>query len=96
MGYDDKKMPFVKLSNSSISKAYTTLSQLLNELRTQGKAEIIAKLSLEFYACIPHDFGFKKMTLFILDSEVKLKEKLNLLRVLEYAQTAFKLDAEVS
>lgn len=37
------------------------------------------KLSSEFYTLIPHDFGFKKMIDFILDTDEKVKKKLQML-----------------
>jgi len=45
-------------------------------------------LSGEFYTNIPHNFGMKKMSLFVIDSMDKLKEKLDLIQSLVDIQVA--------
>jgi poly [ADP-ribose] polymerase len=51
----------------------------------------LAQLSGDFYSYIPHDFGFIKMIVFILDTEVKVKQKLEMLQSLEDIQVFTKL-----
>lgn len=43
---------------------------------------MIAEFSNDFYSYIPHDFGFKQMSNFILDSEPKIRAKLEMLQSL--------------
>uniref|UniRef100_A0A0D9V0P5 Poly [ADP-ribose] polymerase n=1 Tax=Leersia perrieri TaxID=77586 RepID=A0A0D9V0P5_9ORYZ len=45
----------------------------------------------EFYSVIPHDFGFKKMSEFIIDTPQKLKAKLEMLEALSEIEIATKL-----
>ncbi|KAF3324695.1 poly [Carex littledalei] len=45
----------------------------------------------EFYTVIPHDFGFKKMSEFVIDTPQKLKAKLELVEALGQIEIATKL-----
>jgi poly [ADP-ribose] polymerase 2/3/4 len=76
IGYDAKKMPLGKLAKASIMKGYEILKDLMAEIKGKHQKETINSLSSAFYSEIPHDFGFKKMANFVLDSEVKVKGKL--------------------
>lgn len=75
IGYDSKKMPLGKLAKSSITKGYEALKLLMDQIKA-GKKDKIPEYSNDFYSYIPHDFGFQKMSNFILDSEQKVKAKL--------------------
>ncbi|KAI5311148.1 hypothetical protein L3X38_045615 [Prunus dulcis] len=59
--------------------------QQTNNLRT------IEQLSGEFYTVIPHDFGFKKMSNFVIDTPQKLKQKLEMVEALDEIVVATKL-----
>lgn len=51
----------------------------------------MTKLSGDFYTLIPHDFGFQKMSNFILNNEEKVKEKLNMLSTVSDLKVTSKL-----
>lgn len=91
IGYDAKKMPLGKLAKTSILKGYEVLKALMEELKGAAQRDIIQDLSSEFYSAIPHDFGFRHMSHFILDNERKVKEKLEMLQSLEDIQICTKL-----
>lgn len=77
IGYDAKKMPLGKLAKSSIMKGYEALKGLMEEIKGgKRRADVINRLSSDFYSYIPHDFGFARMQNFILDTEAKVKGKL--------------------
>ena len=69
-------MPLGKLAKSSITKGYEALKVLMDEVKGKKNRDVIVKHSNDFYSYIPHDFGFKQMSLFILDTEQKVKQKL--------------------
>lgn len=68
IGYDAKKMPLGKLGDSTIKEAYTILNKLSKAIQ-QKKTNEFSTLSGEFFSLIPHDFGFQKMSNFILNNE---------------------------
>ena len=78
IGYDAKKMPLGKLSPESIKRGMEVLKQIDEALEKNTKADI-SNLSSQFYSLIPHDFGFKHMSNFIINSSEKLKEKIGML-----------------
>jgi len=82
IGYDSSKMPLGKLAKSSIMKGYEALKKLMEEVKGKKRREMIAEFSNDFYSYIPHDFGFKQMSNFILDSEPKIRAKLEMLQSL--------------
>jgi hypothetical protein len=47
------------------------------------KKKEINELSGLFYQCIPHDFGYMNMQTFVLDTNEKIKEKLEILSSLQ-------------
>lgn len=51
----------------------------------------MSKLSGDFYSLIPHDFGFKHMSNFVLDNEEKVKDKLNMLSTISDMKVTSKL-----
>ena len=91
IGYDAKKMPLGKLAKSSILRGYEALKGLMEEIKAKKRHEVIQRLSSDFYSEIPHDFGFQRMQNFILDTETKVKGKLEMLQSLEDIQVFTKL-----
>lgn len=92
IGYDVKKMPLGKLSKDNISKAYGILKQLYEKVGNPSKNKSdIEYLCNDFYSYIPHDFGFNKMQQFILDTEKKVKEKLEMIESIQNIQIATRL-----
>lgn len=79
IGYNVNKMPLGKLSKDNIKKGYNILEQLYDELSHKNRTNVIERLTNDFYSYIPHDVGFKNMSLFKLDSLKKVKEKLEML-----------------
>lgn len=57
----------------------------------QSNKKELETLSGEFYTVIPHDFGFKKMREFVIDTHQKLKRKLELVEALCEIEVATKL-----
>lgn len=67
IGYDAKKMPLGRLGESTIKEAYGVLNQLSAAVKKKDTAAM-SKLSGDFYSLIPHDFGFAKMSNFVLNN----------------------------
>ena len=83
IGYDSKKMPLGKLSSSTLTHGLTILKQIEDELNNKNpNKENLTKLTSQFYSQIPHNFGFKKMVNFIIDSKEKIKEKIDMINSL--------------
>lgn len=78
IGYDVKKMPLGELQKETVIKGYQILKNIEAVLQGTSKASL-ADLSSQFYTNIPHNFGMKNMSLFIINSIEKLKEKLDLI-----------------
>ena len=92
IGYDAKKMPLGKLAKGSIMRGYEALKGLMEELKKNNKnMSVINQLSSDFYSEIPHDFGFARMQNFVLDTEKKVKAKLEMLQSLQDIQVFTKL-----
>jgi poly [ADP-ribose] polymerase len=91
IGYDANKMPLGKLAKSSILKGYTILQEIMNELKGKNRTDVVNRLSGDFFSEIPHNFGFRKMHEFVLKTEQKVKEKLEMLQSLEDIQVFTKL-----
>ncbi|KAI5311142.1 hypothetical protein L3X38_045609 [Prunus dulcis] len=68
IGYNADKLPLGKLSKSTISKGYNILKRIADVIGGSNR-RTIEQLSGEFYTVIPHDFGFKKMSLRIAPPE---------------------------
>ena len=68
IGYDAKKMPLGKLGDSTIKQAYAVLNDLMKAIKGNNTSEY-GQLSSKFYTLIPHDFGFQKMSNFIINNE---------------------------
>lgn len=82
IGYDSKKMPLGKLSLITIKQGMEVLKELETALRKPASANVLSDLSSKFFSLIPHDFGFKHMSQFIINSTEKLKEKIQMLESL--------------
>ncbi|KAI0511815.1 hypothetical protein KFK09_012447 [Dendrobium nobile] len=96
IGYNAEKLPLGKLSQSTILKGYDVLRRISDMV---GKADRkkLEELSGEFYTVIPHDFGFKKMREFVIDTPYKVKCKLEMVSALGEIEIATKIledDAE--
>lgn len=91
IGYDAKKMPLGKLAKSTIQQGYVVLKDLSEALDKKSARSVLESLSSKFYSLIPHDFGFQKMSNFILDDKEKVKTKLDMLQSLSDMQVATKL-----
>ncbi|KAM1042295.1 hypothetical protein ACFX2C_031378 [Malus domestica] len=90
IGYNADKLPLGKLSKSTILKGYNIL-QSISDVIGSSKRGLIEQLSGEFYTVIPHDFGFKKMHNFVIDTRQKLKHKLEMVEALGEIEVATKL-----
>ena len=88
VGFNVKKLPLGKLSKSTILKGYAVLKEIDKELKGTATHATLGKLSSDFYSIIPHDFGFAKLSNFIINSREKLKEKLELVETLGDIQIA--------
>ena len=95
VGFNVKKLPLGKLSKETIKNGYTALKKIEKALKKKNKQEL-SELSSEFYTYIPHDFGFQKMSNFIIDNKDKLKEKLDLVQTLGDIQITAEIDKEVA
>ncbi|WJX13669.1 NAD(+) ADP-ribosyltransferase [Trifolium repens] len=97
IGYNANKLPLGKLSKSTILKGYNVLKRLADVIDNFDR-KALEQLSGEFYTVIPHDFGFKKMREFVIDTPQKLKRKLEMVEALAEIEVATKLlkdDAEM-
>ncbi|URE08762.1 hypothetical protein MUK42_23984 [Musa troglodytarum] len=90
IGYNAEKLPLGKLSKSTILKGYDVLRRI-SEVIAQSDRKKLEELSGEFYTVIPHDFGFRKMREFVIDSPSKLKRKLEMVESLAEIEIATKL-----
>lgn len=78
VGYDIKRLPLGQLSNETAMNGYRVLRDIESALKT-GKGDLAA-LSSQFYTYIPHAVGMQKMSNFIINSEEKLRQKLDLIQ----------------
>uniref|UniRef100_A0A0E0JI87 Poly [ADP-ribose] polymerase n=1 Tax=Oryza punctata TaxID=4537 RepID=A0A0E0JI87_ORYPU len=90
IGYNADKLPLGKLSKSIILKGYDVLKRISHVISRAEKGQL-EQLTGEFYSVIPHDFGFKKMSEFIIDTPQKLKAKLEMVEALSEIEIAIKL-----
>jgi poly [ADP-ribose] polymerase len=90
IGYDAKKMPLGKLSEDNIRHGYKILKKLDKAIKDRDKT-LIFDLNDEFFSYIPHDFGFQRMEFFLIDTDVKLKKKLDMLESLTDIKVATRL-----
>lgn len=90
IGYNAEKLPLGKLSKSTILKGYNVLKRI-SEVIDQSNRKMLEQLSGEFYTVIPHDFGYKKMREFVIDTPQKLKGKLEMVEALGEIEVAAKM-----
>ncbi|KAL2927715.1 Poly [ADP-ribose] polymerase 2 [Bienertia sinuspersici] len=90
IGYNAEKLPLGKLSKSTILKGYDALKRI-SDVIGQSNRKLLEQLSGEFYTAIPHDFGFRKMREFVIDTPQKLKSKLEMVEALGEIELATKL-----
>ncbi|XP_022953703.1 poly [ADP-ribose] polymerase 2-like [Cucurbita moschata] len=95
IGYNAEKLPLGKLSKSTILKGYEVLKRIADVI-TQSNRSQLEQLSGEFYTVIPHDFGFKNMREFVIDTPQKLKSKLEMVEALGEIELATKLLEDVN
>ena len=81
IGYDSKKMPLGKLSTATIKQGLEVLKAIESALPSKN-SNTLQDLSSKFYSLIPHDFGFQKMANFIINTQEKLKQKVEMLESL--------------
>uniref|UniRef100_A0A7N0ZWZ7 Poly [ADP-ribose] polymerase n=1 Tax=Kalanchoe fedtschenkoi TaxID=63787 RepID=A0A7N0ZWZ7_KALFE len=95
IGYNAEKLPLGKLSKTTILKGYDVLKRIADVIG-QSNRKMLEELSGEFYTVVPHDFGFKKMREFVIDTPQKLKSKLEMVEALGEIELATKLLKEDS
>nr|CAB3477137.1 unnamed protein product [Digitaria exilis] len=89
IGYNANKLPLGKLSKSTILKGYDVLKRISDVISKADRGQL-EQLTGEFYSVIPHDFGFRKMRGFIIDTQ-KLKAKVEMVEALGEIEIATKL-----
>ncbi|XP_049378441.1 poly [ADP-ribose] polymerase 2 isoform X1 [Solanum stenotomum] len=90
IGYNANKLPLGKLSKTTILKGYDVLKNIADVIG-QSNRRLLEDLSSQFYTVIPHDFGFKKMREFVIDTPQKLKHKIEMVEALAEIEVATKL-----
>ena len=90
IGYDAKKMPLGKLSKDTIKRGYEVLTQISDVLDNKTTGDL-TDLSSKFFTIIPHDFGFKHMSQFVINTKEKLKAKLEMVQSLGDIEIASRL-----
>jgi poly [ADP-ribose] polymerase len=97
VGLNVKKMPLGKLSVATLKQGLQVLKDIEKELGNKKvNKENLNKLSSDFYRYIPHDFKFQNMSNFIINSEEKLKEKLQLIDTLGDIRITAEINDEVN
>ena len=97
IGYDSQKMPLGKLSPVTLTTGLNILKEIESELKNKHpNRENLKKYSSEFYTQIPHNFGFQKMSNFIIDTIEKVKEKIDMISVLSDMKITLKILENVS
>lgn len=95
IGYDTKKLPLGKLAESTIQDGQRVLRKLAEVINGTAEGSVNA-LSDEFYSIIPHDFGFQRMSAFVLRTNDDVKRKLEMLQSLSEVTFAIRLLSDVS
>uniref|UniRef100_A0A7S3KSA1 Poly [ADP-ribose] polymerase n=1 Tax=Euplotes crassus TaxID=5936 RepID=A0A7S3KSA1_EUPCR len=95
IGLNVKKLPLGKLSEATLKEGYSYLKKIENELaKKKSNSSKLSELSSEFYRHIPHDFGFKPMSQFIIKTQEMLKEKLGLVESLRDIKIAAEINKQ--
>lgn len=93
IGYDAKKMPLGKLSQNNIRQGLEVLKEIEAVLEGKKSGDLAA-LSGRFYTLIPHDFGFQHMSKFTINTNAKLKEKVEMLDAISEMKIATNILAQ--
>ena len=92
IGYDSKKLPLGKLSQVTLTNGLNILKQIESELKGKNPNRThLMEYSSNFYTQIPHDFGFQKMSNFIIDTIEKVKEKIDMISALSDMKITLKI-----
>ena len=99
VGYDPSKLPLGEWSAGNVNLGYQHLraiEELLLKVKDNNASQAsvspqLTSLSSAFYTQIPHNFGRQKMSLFIIDSLDKLKQKMDLVKSLNDIKTALNM-----
>ena len=94
MKLDASKMPLGKLTKAQIEKGYHALEDLEHAITEKKARTVLEELTSKFYTIIPHDFGRMRPPVISLPEEVK--QKYDLLNVLNDIQIAVAMDANAS
>jgi poly [ADP-ribose] polymerase len=81
IGYDSNKMPLGKLSQRTLQQGYEVLKRIEAVLDNKAMGNL-ESLSSEFFSAIPHDFGFKQVSQFIINTKPKMQAKVAMLEAL--------------
>ncbi|KAF3664888.1 Poly [ADP-ribose] polymerase 2-A [Capsicum annuum] len=76
--------------NGKESSGYDVLKRI-SDVIGQSNRTLLEDLSSQFYTVIPHDFGFKKMREFVIDTPQKLKRKIEMVEALAEIEVATKI-----
>ena len=72
-------MPLGKISEKMIDEGYAVLQDINAELEQSSPDDAqLMKLSSKFFTVIPHNFGFKKLSDFIIKDTNTVKQKLEM------------------
>ena len=84
IGYDSKMITLDKLNQKNIDEGFAILKDIANELKKgrDKNDDKISLLSLNFFAIIPHLFGFIDKSIMKITDEKKLNEKIDFLHLL--------------
>jgi poly [ADP-ribose] polymerase len=93
IGYDSKKMPLGKLSKNTLNQGLAVLRRIESVLDGNSKEDLTG-LSGEFASLIPHDFGFRHMSNFIIRTKPELKRKIDMIANLAEMKIASTLLSE--
>eukprot|EP00301_Raphidiophrys_heterophryoidea_P005169 c12200_g1_i1.p1 GENE.c12200_g1_i1~~c12200_g1_i1.p1 ORF type:complete len:1388 (+),score=335.82 c12200_g1_i1:36-4199(+) len=95
MGLDSKKLPFGKLSTTTIQNGFQALNQIAAELDSANPSQtILSQLSGLFYSFIPHNLGFRRMSDFVISDKIKLQQKVDMLQSLGEMEVAAQMMRE--
>jgi len=90
IGYDAKKMPLGKLGSKTITEGYNVLKEIEAVLKKKKKGDLF-NLSSRFFTLIPHDFGFKPMSNFVINTLDKLQAKVDMVESLGQIEITSKI-----
>lgn len=91
---DLKRAPLGAISAGQIKKAYKILDNIAKEIADKKDTAKLVEYSSDFYTVIPTNFGMGKPP--IINSDAKIAEKVELLKVLDDAEVMSKLIKKTS